>query len=246
MILTDIFPSIRPAETQATPGNDSLIELCNLTKVYQTPAGSFPALKGINLTVKTGEFVAVVGKSGSGKSTLLNVLTGIDKPTSGEVWIDGVDIQQLGNSQMAKWRGRHLGIVFQFFQLMPTLTLIENVVLPMDLVKRYPSYTERRRRALDLLERVAMAQQADKLPSEISGGQQQRVAIARALANDPPIIIADEPTGNLDTRTANEIFALFKLLVDQGKTFLMVTHDNDIALRASRIVEMADGEIIRC
>jgi putative ABC transport system ATP-binding protein len=245
MNLTAIFPSIRSDRLRVVRQDNGFIELQDISKIYQMPAGSFHALKNVNLTVNAGEFVAVVGKSGSGKSTLLNVLAGIDSPSAGQIWIEGIAIQRLNNSQMAKWRGRYLGIVFQFFQLMPTLTLVENVILPMDLVRRYPTYTERRQRALMLLEMIGMAHQADKLPSEISGGQQQRVAIARALANDPPIIIADEPTGNLDTRTANEVFALFKLLADQGKTLLMVTHDQDLASRVSRVIEIVDGRIVR-
>jgi ABC-type lipoprotein export system ATPase subunit len=224
--------------------NGSLIELRDLVKIYRTPAGDFPGLRGINLHVGTGEFVAVVGKSGSGKTTMINMLTGIDRPTSGQVIVDGVDIHALDESRMSQWRGRNLGVVFQFFQLLPTLTIAENIKLPMDLCGTYP-IRERHRRALHLLELVDIAEHADKLPSEISGGQQQRAAIARALANDPPIIAADEPTGNLDFRTANAIIELFQTLVDQGKTFLMVTHDNDLAARASRIVELADGEIIR-
>jgi putative ABC transport system ATP-binding protein len=225
-------------------GNGSLIELRDLAKVYKSPAGDFPALKRINLQVGRGEFVAVVGKSGSGKSTMINMLTGIDHPTSGEVLVDGVAIHELSESQMSQWRGRNLGIVFQFFQLLPTLTLMENVKLPMDLCNTYPP-RERRDRAMHLLEMVDIADNAHKLPSEISGGQQQRAAIARALVNDPTILVADEPTGNLDSRTADAIFELFEELVSQGKTILMVTHDNDLAARATRIIELADGEIIR-
>ncbi len=221
----------------------NLLELRDLVKVYKTPAGSFTALKGIDLNIGYGEFVAVVGKSGSGKSTMLNMLTGIDHPTSGEVLIDGVAIHTFNESQMAKWRGKNLGIVFQFFQLLPTLTILENVVLPMDLCGTY-THSERRERARQLLDMVDMADNAHKLPSEISGGQQQRVAIARSLANDPPIIVADEPTGNLDSRTANVIFQMFEELVDFGKTFLMVTHDDDLAARATRVVELVDGQIV--
>jgi putative ABC transport system ATP-binding protein len=222
----------------------ALIDMRSLIKVFITPAGEFPALKGINLEVDNGEFVAVVGKSGSGKTTMINMLTGIDRPTSGKVMVDGLDIQTLNESKISQWRGRNLGVVFQFFQLLPTLTLVENVTLPMDLCNTYP-LGERRQRALHLLELVDIADHAYKLPSEVSGGQQQRVAIARALANDPPIIAADEPTGNLDSRTAEDIVVLFEDLVDQGKTFLMVTHDEDLASHASRIVELSDGEIIR-
>lgn len=224
--------------------NGNLIMLEDLVKVYRTPAGDFPALKSINLGVGRGEFVAVVGKSGSGKTTMINMLTGIDRPTSGDIVVDGVSIHSLNESDMSKWRGRNLGVVFQFFQLLPTLTLIENVTLPMDLCSTYP-LREQQSRAMHLLELVDIAENANKLPSEISGGQQQRAAIARALANDPPIIAADEPTGNLDWKTADAIIRLFQELVDQGKTILMVTHDNDLAARSTRIVELADGEIIR-
>ena len=221
-----------------------LIQLRDLVKVYRTPAGEFLALNGVNLGVGRGEFVAVVGKSGSGKSTMINMLTGIDRPTSGEVLVAGVPVHTLSESQMSRWRGRNLGIVFQFFQLLPTLTLLENVKLPMDLCGTIPA-RERLGRALRLLGMVDIAENAHKLPSEISGGQQQRAAIARALANDPPILVADEPTGNLDSRTADAIFGLFEALAGQGKTILMVTHDEDLAARAARIVELADGEIIR-
>jgi putative ABC transport system ATP-binding protein len=222
-----------------------LIELRDLVKVYHTPAGDFPALRNINLSVGYGEFVAVVGKSGSGKTTMINMLTGIDRPTSGTVLVDDLDIHKLNESDMSMWRGRNLGVVFQFFQLLPTLTLVENVTLPMDLCGTYP-LRERHQRALHLLELVDIAENADKLPSEISGGQQQRAAIARALANDPPIIAADEPTGNLDSKTADAIIKLFQSLIDRGTTILMVSHDTDLAMRASRIVELADGMIIRC
>ncbi len=221
-----------------------LIALRDLVKVYHTPAGDFPALKGINLTIGRGEFVAVVGKSGSGKTTMINMLTGIDRPTEGEVLVEGTAINRLNESKMSRWRGRNLGVVFQFFQLLPTLTIAENVKLPMDLCQTYP-LGERDERARHLLGLVGIAEHADKLPAEISGGQQQRAAIARAMANDPPIIAADEPTGNLDSKTADAILRLFQDLVDRGKTLLMVTHDNDLAARATRIVELADGEIVR-
>lgn len=224
--------------------NGHLIELRNVVKVYRTPAGEFPALKGVSLCIGRGEFVAVVGRSGSGKTTLVNMLTGIDRPTAGAIIVDGVNIHALNESDMSQWRGRNLGVVFQFFQLLPTLTLVENITLPMDLCGTYP-LRERRARAIHLLELVAIAEHADKLPSEISGGQQQRAAIARALANDPPIIAADEPTGNLDSKTADAIMKVFEDLVARGTTLLMVTHDPDLARRATRIVELADGEIVR-
>ena len=219
------------------------VDARRLTKVFRTPAGEFPAVKGIDLQVNRGEFVAVIGKSGSGKSTLINLITGIDRPTSGEVFVGGEPLHTFDEERMAEWRGRHLGIVFQFFQLMLTLTLIENVMLPMDINKLYPA-AERRERAMRLLELVEMAPQANKLPSAVSGGQQQRVAIARALANDPGLIIADEPTGNLDSRTAESIFGLFQRLVAEGKTIIMVTHDEARADRTSRAVMIADGEVV--
>jgi putative ABC transport system ATP-binding protein len=205
-------------------------------------AGKFYALRGINLRVDTHEFVAVIGKSGSGKSTLINMITGIDRPTSGEVLVGDTAVHRLSEGQMATWRGRHVGVIFQFFQLLPTLTLVENVMLPMDFCNTYPP-RQRYERAMQLLDHVHMAEHAHKLPSAVSGGQQQRVAIARALANDPPIIVADEPTGNLDSKTANQVFDLFAELVEEGKTILMVTHDQDLARRTTRAVLVADGEI---
>ena len=219
-----------------------LIELRNLVKFYTTPAGDVPALRGINLHVDRGEYVIVIGKSGAGKSTLVNMITGIDRPTSGEVIIDDTPIHTLNEDQMARWRGLNLGVVFQFFQLLPTLNLIENITIPMDFCGKY-SLKERKERALHLLDQVGIAEHAYKVPSKISGGQQQRVAIARALANDPSLIITDEPTGNLDSQTADEILDLFSNLVEQGKTLLMVTHDREIASRASRYVRIADGEL---
>jgi putative ABC transport system ATP-binding protein len=225
-------------------GNTHLIELRNVVKTYTSAAGSFTALKGVNFTVDAGEFVAVIGKSGSGKSTLINMITGIDRPTSGEVFVGDTAVYTLSENQMAVWRGRNQGIIFQFFQLLPTLSVIENVMLPMDFSNLYTP-RERQERALLLLEQVEMAEQAHKLPNALSGGQQQRVAIARALANDPPILIADEPTGNLDSRTAEAVFTLFDNLVKQGKTIVMVTHDTDLARRVSRAVIVQDGEIVQ-
>jgi len=221
----------------------SLIDLRNVVKAYDTAAGQFLALNGVDMTVSPGSFVSVVGKSGSGKSTLTNMITGIDRPSNGEVWVAGTPVHTLNEGQIAKWRGRNIGVVFQFFQLLPTLTIVENVMLPMSFCNMY-ARNERRQRALDLLARVEMADQADKLPTAISGGQQQRVAIARALANDPPIIVADEPTGNLDSKTADSVFHLFEELVGNGKTILMVTHDDDLAERAMRTVTIADGQIL--
>jgi len=223
-------------------GRVHLIDLHEVVKTFETPAGEFTALRGVDLHIDEGEFVSIIGKSGSGKSTLINMITGIDRPTSGEVWVGGADVRHLNEGQMAVWRGRTVGVVFQFFQLLPTLTAIENVTLPMDFV-RAGSLAERRQRAMHLLNLVGMAGQAHELPSALSGGQQQSVAIARALANDPPIVAADEPTGNLDSKTANAVFQLFERLVEQGKTILVVTHDNDLAKRAKRTIMLADGEI---
>ncbi len=219
------------------------VEVRRLTKVFRTPAGDFTALKGIDLQVNRGEFVAVIGKSGSGKSTLINLITGIDRPTAGEGYVGGEPLHTYDEEGLAEWRGRNLGIVFQFFQLLPTLTLLENVMLPMDINRLYPA-AERRERAMRLLALVEMDGQARKLPAAVSGGQQQRVAIARALANDPGLIIADEPTGNLDSRTAESIFSLFQRLVAEGKTIIMVTHDEARAARTSRSVMIADGAVV--
>jgi putative ABC transport system ATP-binding protein len=221
----------------------SLIQLSNVDKVYETPAGKFVALQGVNLAIGKGEFVAVVGKSGSGKSTLINMITGIDRPTSGEIVINGTAIHKLDEGPMAVWRGKNIGVIFQFFQLLPMLTCAENVMLPMDFCHMYKP-SERRERAVHLLDQVEMADQADKLPSEVSGGQQQRAAIARALANDPPLLMADEPTGNLDTKTADAVFQLFQRQIDQGKTIVMVTHDVELAKRVTRTVTIADGVIV--
>ena len=223
--------------------DDHLIDLRGVFKLYKTAAGDFPALKDVNLQIVRGEFVSVHGKSGAGKSTLINLITGIDNPTSGEVIIDSTPVHTLSEDRRARWRGLKLGVVFQFFQLLPSLSLIENITIAMDFCNTYP-VRERKSRALHLLEQVGLAQHAHKTPAKISGGQQQRVAIARALANDPPVIVADEPTGNLDSRTAHEIFDLFSELVGQGKTLLVVTHDRDIASRASRSIELSDGEIV--
>ena len=224
-------------------GNGHLIELRKVQKVYSTAAGPFCALKDINLQVDAGEFVAVIGKSGSGKSTLINMITGIDRPTTGQVLVDDTAIHALKEGQMAPWRGRTIGIIFQFFQLLPTLSVVENVMLPMDF-RHQLSLRGRRERALHLLNQVDMVEHASKLPAALSGGQQQRVAIARALATDPPILVADEPTGNLDSKTAASVFHLFETLVADGKTILMVTHDQDLAKRATRTVIISDGQII--
>jgi ABC-type lipoprotein export system ATPase subunit len=236
------FQNLR-ANGQREQEPEHLIELRNVVKAYKTDAGDFLALKGINLAIDEGEFVGIIGKSGSGKSTLINMLTGIDRPTSGEIYINRTGIHRFDEGQMARWRGRNQGVIFQFFQLLPTLTVIENVMLPMDFCNMYTP-RQRQERAMHLLELVDVAEQAHKLPSQISGGQQQRVAIARALANDPPMIMADEPTGNLDSRTARQVFNLFEKLVAEGKTFLMVTHDDDLARRVNRTIVIADGEIV--
>ncbi|HLV33948.1 MAG TPA: ATP-binding cassette domain-containing protein [Spirillospora sp.] len=236
------FQNLR-ANGQGEQEPEHLIELRNVVKAYKTDAGDFLALKGINLAIDEGEFVGIIGKSGSGKSTLINMLTGIDRPTSGEIYINRTGIHRFDEGQMARWRGRNQGVIFQFFQLLPTLTVIENVMLPMDFCNMYTP-RQRQERAMHLLELVDVAEQAHKLPSQISGGQQQRVAIARALANDPPMIMADEPTGNLDSRTARQVFNLFEKLVAEGKTFLMVTHDDDLARRVNRTIVIADGEIV--
>ncbi len=224
-------------------GNSHLIELRSLVKTYKTAAGGFTALNGIDLQIDRGEFVGVIGKSGSGKSTLINMIAGIDRPTSGEVLVGDTAVHRLTENQMARWRGRNMGIVFQFFQLLPTLSVIENIMLPMDFCNTYPLH-ERKKRALMLLEMVEMEKHAYKLPAAVSGGQQQRVAIARALANDPPIIAADEPTGNLDSKTAESVFHLFETLAAEGKTVLMVTHDSSLARRVSRTGIIADGEVV--
>jgi putative ABC transport system ATP-binding protein len=230
----------KPAKTEHD--GEYLIEAQHVVKTFKTAAGPFTALKEVNLRINRGEFVAIIGKSGSGKSTLLNMLTGIDRPTAGEVYVDNTPIHTLNEGQLAKWRGKHLGIVFQFFQLLPTLTLLENVMLPMDLCGMYAR--ERKKRAMGLLELVEMGDQAHKLPTAVSGGQQQRVAIARALANNPPILVADEPTGNLDSKTAKSVFDLFEVLIASGKTIVMVTHDADLAKRVDRAVIVSDGEVI--
>lgn len=239
-IATPPQPRVRP---RTAHGGPALIRMDNITKAYETPNGPFLALKEIDLRIGKGEFVAVVGKSGSGKSTLINMITGIDRPTEGEIYIAETPIHNLGEGPMAEWRGRNVGVIFQFFQLLPMLTCVENVMLPMDFCKMYKP-SERRKRAIHLLDMVEMADQADKLPSEVSGGQQQRVAIARALSNDPPVIVADEPTGNLDSKTADAVFQMFERLINEGKTILMVTHDDELAQRVTRRITIADGVIV--
>ena len=220
----------------------ALIDLQQVIKTYQTAAEDVTVLKDITLQVQSGEFVGVVGPSGSGKSTLLNMITGVDRPTSGEVHVGGQAIHQLSENRLARWRGRNVGVIFQFFQLLPTLSISENVMLPMD----FCSFRRRRARkewAMQLLGRVGIAEHANKLPNAFSGGEQQRAAIARSMANDPPIVVADEPTGNLDTATANEVFALFASLTEQGKTLVVVTHDFRAASHANRVFALRDGRI---
>jgi putative ABC transport system ATP-binding protein len=224
-----------------------LIEMRDVVKVYLTAAGDFTALKGINMKIGAGEFVGIVGKSGAGKSTLLNMITGVDDITRGEVLVTArekpVSVHELDEDELALWRGKTLGVVFQSFQLLPMLTLVENITLPMDLCGNFHPKLSRER-ALELLRLVEIEEHADKLPAFISGGQQQRVAIARALANDPPILIADEPTGSLDSVTAEHIFEVFEHLVtDQGKTIVMVTHDESLTPRFSRTMRIVDGEL---
>lgn len=221
----------------------AIIDLRDVNKNYKTAVGDYHALKNVDLKIEAGEFVSIIGKSGSGKTTLLNMITGIDRPTNGEVWVNGTGVHGLNENRMARWRGKNLGIVFQFFQLLPMISVIENIMLPMDFCRTYP-INERRKRAMDLLELVELAEHAHKLPTALSGGQQQRVAIARALANDPPVVIADEPTGNLDSKTAESVFALFNDLVAKGKTIIIVTHDSGLAKRTHRTALIADGEIV--
>jgi putative ABC transport system ATP-binding protein len=221
--------------------NDALVSLEGVEKVFKTKAGPFTALRGVNLDIQDHEFVAVVGPSGSGKSTLINMMTGIDRPTSGEVRVAGERLTGLSENKVAKWRGRNVGVVFQFFQLMPTLTVLENVMLPMQYCDTYKG--QRHERAMEMLKLVEVPETAGKYPSQISGGQQQRSAIARAMVNDPDLIVGDEPTGNLDTVSAGLVFELFGELVRQGKTIVMVTHDRDLAGRIPRVEEVRDGRL---
>jgi len=219
------------------------IQISDLVKTYPLGDGEVVAVNHLSLDIGHGEFVAIVGRSGSGKTTLLNLLAGIDRPTSGTVRAAGADLGSLSESGLAAWRGRNVGLVFQFFQLLPTLTVIENVMLPMDFARRIP-VGERRDRAQDLLERVGIGDQAGKLPATLSGGQQQRAAIARALANEPPLVLADEPTGNLDTHTAGDVLNLFADLNAEGRTIVVVSHERDIRSVAGREVTLVDGRIV--
>lgn len=232
------------ASPESKAQSDAMIEMRGIVKTFKNAAGEFTALRGVDLTIYRGEFVSIVGKSGSGKSTLLNMITGIDHPTKGQMVIGGIDIYTgVTESQRSRWRGRNLGIVFQFFQLLPMLTLLENVMLSMDFAEMY-DFDERPTRAMDMLELVGLEQFANKLPVLVSTGQQQLAAIARALACDPPLLAADEPTGNLDSKSANTIIDLFEELSRRGKTVLMVTHDPSLTSRTTRNVVIADGLIV--
>jgi putative ABC transport system ATP-binding protein len=222
--------------------NNNAVDLRRVTKTYESIAGTFTALRGVDLQIEAGAFVSIIGKSGSGKSTLINVITGIDRITSGEVIVNDTSIHDLNEEQIAIWRGRSIGVIFQFFQLLPTLTAVENILLAMDYGNHHPT-SQRAERAMELLELVGMADYAHQLPNMLSGGQAQCVAIARALANDPSLLTADEPTGNLDSRSSAMVFRLFENLADSGKTILMVTHDNDLAARAQRTIRLVDGQI---
>jgi putative ABC transport system ATP-binding protein len=223
--------------------NGPQIDLQAVVKEYQGLAGDVVALKSIDLQVDSGEFLVVTGKSGAGKTTLVNMITGLDRSTSGQIWVAGIPVHLLGADKAAGWRGQNLGVVFQTFELLPTLTVLQNVTLPMDFAHKY-SERQRRKRALGLLEQVDIAEHSHKLPSAVSGGQQQRVAIARAMANDPPILVADEPTGSLDSMTAKAVLDIFENLVAEGKTVVLVTHDEDIVRRATRVITLVDGEIV--
>lgn len=227
-----------------TNGAHSIVEIRDVVKSFPVGSSMITILKGVSFDVKSGEFVSIVGPSGNGKSTLLNMITGIDRPTSGEIIVTGKPVHTMSEDALAGWRGENVGIIFQFFQMLPALNLVQNVILPMDLANRFPAH-ERYGRAMSLLERVGLADQALKLPSQVSGGQQQRAAIARALANDPQLLVADEPTGNLDSHTSQDVFDLFMDVVGGGKTMLMVTHDKELAARVPRVVEILDGRITR-
>lgn len=222
--------------------SESVISLQKVEKIYKTKAGPLRVLKGVDLEINEGEFVAIVGPSGSGKSTLINMITGIDRPTSGEVHVAGQRLTNLSENQVAKWRGRNVGVVFQFFQLLPTLTVIENVMMPMHYTGTFRG--NRKERAMELLDMVDLPDVANKYPSQISGGQQQRAAIARALANNPKVLVGDEPTGNLDIISAGLVFAMFEDLVSQGTTIVMVTHDKDLAGQIPRVEEVRDGQLM--
>lgn len=248
-MILNVFASGRKEKAQqgrtVHEGTEPVVAIKNVVKSFKVGDGEVTILKGISAEIKPGEFVSIVGPSGNGKSTLLNMITGIDRPTDGEVIVTGKPVHKMSENQLAAWRGEEVGIIFQFFQMLPALSLLQNVILPMDFASKY-SRKERRERAMSLLETVDLADQAHKLPSMVSGGQQQRAAIARALANDPPLLVGDEPTGNLDSRTAGDVFDLFTKLVEQeGKTMLMVTHDKELAKRVPRSIEINNGKITR-
>jgi putative ABC transport system ATP-binding protein len=238
MAVTVAAPERQQVETRAP-----IIDLTGVEKVFRTGKLEYPALRGVDLTIEDGQMVAIVGPSGSGKTTIMNLITGIDRPTAGVVSVDGRRLNDLSEEQLAVWRGGNVGIVFQFFQLLPTLTIAENVMLPMDFCRTFPA-RERRGRAVELLDRVGIAEQGDKLPATLSGGQLQRAAIARALANAPSVILADEPTGNLDSSTAADVLRLFRGLATAGTTVVIATHERDIARTADRVVGLADGAIV--
>jgi putative ABC transport system ATP-binding protein len=226
-----------------TEQNKPIITLKDIVKTFPVGNDEITVLHDISLDINPGEFVTIVGPSGNGKSTLLNMITGIDRPTSGEVLVTGQKVHKMSENQLAKWRGRDVGIIFQFFQMLPSLSLLQNITLPMEFLGKY-GRSQRRERAMYLLEMVGLADQANKLPGMVSGGQQQRAAIARALATDPKLLVADEPTGNLDAQTAGQVFELFlKLVEEQGKTMLMVTHDKQLAARIPRKIEIVNGRI---
>jgi len=235
MVIDEISQAGTPAQR--------FVELCKVVKEYPTPSGNFQALKGIDARISKGEYVGVIGKSGAGKSTLVNMITGVDQLTSGEIWFQDTAIHQLNEDQMAVWRGKNVGVVYQTFQLMPTLSLLDNILLPMEFCGLY-QYGKSEERALQLLKDVELENHVHKKPSAISGGQQQRAAIARALANDPTLIVADEPTGNLDSTTAETIFQLFDRLVQQGKTVIIVSHDRSLEQRVSHVLRISDGELV--
>lgn len=229
-------------KTKAKQEGRVLISMKGVYKTYEMPAGDFHALRDVDFSAKSGEFIAIVGKSGSGKTTLINMITGIDKPSAGKIYCGTNAVHEMDQEQLSVWRGNNVGVIFQFFQLLPSLTVAENIMLPMDFCNRYPAF-ERRARALNLLEKVDIPEQADKLPADLSGGQMQRAAIARALANDPAILVADEPTGNLDTHTANSVMELFSDLSCEGKTIIMVTHERGLTRHYTRTITLEDGVI---
>jgi putative ABC transport system ATP-binding protein len=230
-------------QTNNSKENQPLIRIEALVKTYETNAGPLDALKAIDLTVYPGEYIGVIGKSGAGKTTLINMISGVDKITSGRVNVNGTEVQELNEDGLAQWRGLNLGVIYQSFNLLPMLSLRDNITLAMDFCGKYQQ-GKSEKKAMELLESVELAEHAHKPPAYISGGQKQRVAIARALANDPAVILADEPTGRLDSATSETIFAIFNRLIDQGKTILMVSHDRTLSRRVERVIELADGQIV--